>query len=457
MRLCLTILFALLVLSSDAATRITASLTFTNSAGTTNGQTLTVNGSTRTFTNNVVVSSTQILTNSSATGSKTNAFTQIALNKFLQVEILDGGATNFQFVASSGVALTLTLSAGWGSVSYSTQTVASALTVRVPLSAEPTVGQRTNIASSLALGLSDYSTNAIDEDYPIAANLVGIGNAQTVTGAKIFSSFSGTAGAITNAKLLNPTSTNGVNYGNAFSSPGAVSSAEQFGSGATATTSQDTALGKNAAASGNASTALGNGAAASGQNSVAVGTGSIASGLNAIAIGKSSSATHVSSTAFGRDSTTTTSNQVRLATSSQYVSIPGNLRVEGSISNGIFADITTFPAGSDVAFGRYANTGLATGNNAGVLVGTNVFVQVSGPGGAFTINGIADGRDGKFVIILNLTTQNMTIAHDSGVDPVAANRIYSMTGADQATTGNGAAMLIYNSNVSRWILLNLAP
>ena len=70
---------------------------------------------------------------------------------------------------------------------------------------------------------------------------------------------------------------------------------------------------------------------------------------------------------------------------------------------------------------------------------------------------MAGGRDGKVIWLINLTGQAMTIAHDSGVEPTAANRIYSLTGADQVTTGNGAAQFIYDGSSSRWIMLNFAP
>ena len=110
-----------------------------------------------------------------------------------------------------------------------------------------------------------------------------------------------------------------------------------------------------------------------------------------------------------------------------------------------------------IKFIRKANSGLANGNNAAVDISTNSFVEVSGPSAAFAINGIANGSDGRFLILVNQTGQDMTVAHDSGVDPTAANRIYSMTGADRATTGNGAAILIYSAAASRWILLHLDP
>jgi len=126
-------------------------------------------------------------------------------------------------------------------------------------------------------------------------------------------------------------------------------------------------------------------------------------------------------------------------------------------TNQNFNGTNNFPQGADVAFSRYPITSLATGNNAGVVVSTNVFIEVGGPSGAFTINGIANGRDGKLIYIINQTGQDMTIAHQSGTDPVAANRIITMTGADRATTGNGAATLIYSGAASRWLLIGFDP
>jgi len=118
------------------------------------------------------------------------------------------------------------------------------------------------------------------------------------------------------------------------------------------------------------------------------------------------------------------------------------------------------PVNSDISFARYPITSLANGNNAAVPVGTNVFIEVSGPSASFTINGIAAAnaqRDGKIIYIVNQTGQDMTIAHQSGTDPTAANRIITMTGADRATTGNGAATLIYSGAASRWLLISFDP
>jgi hypothetical protein len=452
------------------ADKITARVAVTNAAGTTNGQTITVNGNVRTWTNNVIVALSQIATNSTAAGAKTNMYSQFALNPFSQINQLDAGSTNLDLVGASGLAMAVTLSAGWGTVSYSTQTVASGIAVVVPVSGEATVGQRTNIMSLLEKDLNDFATNGFYESSPIVQHVVGLTNVQTITGAKTFSSFGGTATSVTNGGFLNPSTTNLANYGNAISSPGVSGTgSEQFGTGAIARNTASTAVGNSAVAVADYAVAVGALATASNVNSTAIGTLASAQGINSTALGTGALATNTSSTALsvgstatngfdtaiGVNSKTTAAHQVRLGTASEHVSIPGNLNVEGSISNVVHAGTNVFPAGSDVSFGRYALTSLANGNNAAVPVGTNVVIDVSGPTGAFTINGIAGGRDGKMIVVVNLTGQNMTIAHDSGTDPTPANRITSLTGSDQATTGNGAAWLWYNSSTSRWILLHL--
>ena len=136
----------------------------------------------------------------------------------------------------------------------------------------------------------------------------------------------------------------------------------------------------------------------------------------------------------------------------------------GTISNATllqttFSSTNLFPAGSDISFGRKANSSLANGNNAGVLIGTNVFVEVSGPTATFTICGLdgAPNRDGKLAIVLNQTGYDMTVAHQYGVEPTAANRIIALTGADRTTTGNGAAIFLYSAAAARWILISFDP
>lgn len=101
---------------------------------------------------------------------------------------------------------------------------------------------------------------------------------------------------------------------------------------------------------------------------------------------------------------------------------------------------------------------LANGANAGVNFGDYTLVKLTvGPTGAFSIAGIAGGVSGRILIIHNATSQNLTWSHESGVEPTAANRITTLTGADVATTGAGAAILYYDTASTRWILLVSTP
>jgi trimeric autotransporter adhesin len=488
--------------TSRAVDKVTATVAVTNAAGTTNGQTISINGDVRTWTNVVFVSSAQILTNSTAAGSKTNLYQEVALNPFSGVSELDAGSTNIQLIGNSGLALTVTLSAGWGTVSYSTQAVTAMLTVRVPTSGE-TAAQQTNINSGLmaAIRASSDTNQFYESDYQVA-NLAGLTNNQTFSGIKKLTNAAnvyqgivsnapaisgnvgkvGSNGGLTNGVYWNPTNsnpifTNAVNYGNPLSSPG-TGTAEQFGAGASATANGALAVGRNAIAAGVSSAALGSGAEADGVASIAIGNlalaqnandmafgiSATASGTNSIAIGRNSIVANgqTNSVAIGFGSATTSANQIMLGGSGINTAVQNDLNaggtftVGGSISNSTFTGTNVWKG--DISYPRYALSSLGNGINQDIVVGTNVFVEVSGPSGAFSIEGIAGGRDGKLVYIWNGTGQNMTIAVEGGAtgnDPTAANRIISGTGADRATTGNGSATLIYSGSASRWILINL--
>lgn len=474
------VLLALLActLPALAVDRITATVVITN-APTTNGMTFvvtTTSGTTRTWTNSVQNPSTQVLTNSTGAGCATNLANNLAFNPPLQAVATLSGASNITVAANAGVPLTITGVGSYFSVTYATQSVSQAWTVRVPLAVEADT-VKTNISSGLSAWLEHSSnTNAIDQNSFALSELIGLTNAQTVAGIKQFTNvqghwrgqvtstnLNGTAGSITNGLFKTnifdqPTLTNGINYGLAFRSPGAGGASEQIGTGAGAIGDSSVAFGNGAEANTNAATAIGNSAQVGAINGTAVGTGTIigSDGYQASAIGSGADASYTNSTALGANSAASQAYQVRLGTATEYVSIPGNLHVIGSSTNNTMRGTNVFPVGADISFGRYAITTLANGANS-VSIGTNVFIQVSGPSGAFTINGMdaQPNRDGALRIILNYTTQNMTIAHDSGTEPTAANRIYTMTGADHATTGNGCAMFLYSASASRWILINL--
>jgi hypothetical protein len=448
-----------LCFAARSETTITASITVTNM--TTNGMTFTVNGNVRTFTNNVLSATTQVMTNADATGcgSKTNLFQQIGLNLFPRVTPFDTGSNTFQLQAPCGAALVVSASAGYADVTYSTQTCSTATPVGVAFdSYYPPLATRTNVASQLIADLNTYGTNEIDQSTPIAGQLLGTTNDQTVTGAKTFSNtndlwYGGVVGAstisgninwlsggvITNATMLwiSGSTTNAYIDSSSAIFPSGVQIPSSF---ANSWKMQGfAALGGwelvEQPVGGGSSTAV----VLALTNAVTI--------FPALSLSKFST---VSNASIGTDLAITGSSTV-----GTNLNVGGNAYIAGLTTNQTWIGTNNFPSGADIAFGRYSIGSLANGNNSGVQVGTNCYVAVSGPTGSFTINGLANGRDGKVIIIENSTGQSLTLANDSGVDPAPANRIKTGTGADVTLTSNPAmATLIYSGSASRWILIS---
>lgn len=467
----------------NASTRITATVTLTNNPA--DGETFVVNTSSRTFKTSVATPTTQVLIGADIGASTTNLWQHIALNGIgYGMTQLWGTSTNIiKIIAPLDTSLAVSSSGTYFSVSYSTQTVTSATAIRVPLASVSNY-ERTNHATLLVDGIGDYSQSALDQTSTAASELVGLSNTQTISGQKTFSG---------STYFSAPTLTNGVNYGNAFKSPGSGTRSEQFGTSASATGTDSVAVGylaeasdtgasafgRSAVASGDSSTAIGNAAEASGQSSTAVGQGTIASGYNSSAFGQEANTSYDYSLALMSQCTKT--NQISIGWTGYETRIPGWLTVGqgitnstyygtvGSLTSGLWSNggLTNTTSTNMTSYGtntlagiyklpKTVNTSLANGNNANIDFGTCTLVKINaGPTSAFAICGIQGGSDGRLLILDNRTGQNMTIANDSGVDGTAANRIYTATGSDHATTGNGVAMLFYDSTDSRWHLINL--
>ena len=106
---------------------------------------------------------------------------------------------------------------------------------------------------------------------------------------------------------------------------------------------------------------------------------------------------------------------------------------------------------------------LSNGANNNIGIPSKSFVRITGPSGAFNITGIAkpalgsatNNPDGTLLILYNSTAQAMTITNDSA-SSTAANRIYTNTGSDVATTGRGTTIFIYSVTDARWLLVAAA-
>lgn len=288
---------------------------------------------------------------------------------------------------------------------------------------------------SLAAGTSSQATNS-------SATAVGVSSIAAQNSA----AFGTTATASGN---------NSTSIGSASQATGSGSSA--IGNLTQATGQGAYAAGQGAQATADYSIAIGNeDTLASGTNGIAIGLDSTSSGYRGSALGAGAAASHDHSTAIGgydhtgTASGTTTTNQIRLGTGSQTVSVPGVLEVSGTQTN------TTF-TGTNVLSGRLtltprSNTSLANGYNSGVVLGTNVYIRFSGPSAAYTNAGFASAPDGTYhVAQFDNPGLSFTILDNSGTEATAANRVYTGTGALLNSTNNPAiATLIYDGNVSRW-------
>src|SRR6266571_3693615 len=263
------------------------------------------------------------------------------------------------------------------------------------------------------------------------------------------------------------------------------------------------AIGYGALAGADFSIALGPNTETSGTNAISIGSAG-ADGWNSISIGSGAYTSYSNSVALGKGATTSAANQIRLGTVAETVQVLGTLiastavltnatlgvanatvtnfnvlagsltNVTLGVLNATFTNLNILSGTSsnttqqfltltnalhagtnnfsgDLSFQMYSLTTLANGNNIAVP-GTNVWIKITGPTAAFTINGVANGRSGRLLVLWNDTGQPMTLAHESGVDPTPANRLRVTSGADLALATNAIAWLMYDDARARWIV-----
>jgi hypothetical protein len=139
------------------------------------------------------------------------------------------------------------------------------------------------------------------------------------------------------------------------------------------------------------------------------------------------------------------------------------------------ADATFVARSGSTTIGTLASTNLALANTAKLkfqhlndtaITGAGnhtldpsdaVFVKLGSLSAGGNLSGISGGEDGRFLMVYNSSTANtLTIKYDDS-SASAANRIYTMSAADTVITARGSATFIYDTEVSRWILLAVNP
>lgn len=120
----------------------------------------TLNGDTRTWKTNATVSSHITLTSAGPNArNTTNLFNNIVATPFTSVTPVLSPSNTVRLVGASGLAMSATLSNQWGFAIYTTNTVTSAVALRVPISSEATAAVRTNNASEVINGINLFATN----------------------------------------------------------------------------------------------------------------------------------------------------------------------------------------------------------------------------------------------------------------------------------------------------------
>ncbi len=81
-----------------------------------------------------------------------------------------------------------------------------------------------------------------------------------------------------------------------------------------------------------------------------------------------------------------------------------------------------------------------------------VFLRITGPTAPFSIGGFRDVDDGRYLILMNATVQDLTLVNEDAATP-AAHRITTGTSGDVTMSGRGTTNLIYATAEARWWLL----
>lgn len=243
--------------------------------------------------------------------------------------------------------------------------------------------------------------------------------------------------------------------------------ATAFGNNSLASGISSTAFGTNTIASGNGSFTIGNNSDAIGINTFAAGMNSIAAGTASVCLGNNTQANGYASLVIGYYNDTVVATQTAYSATSTPLLIVGNgtssnfrnnaLLINSNGRTGIntSAPQTFLDINGDIALQPYnLLLGIAGGPYSNVATNNKSFLHITGPAGPFSVSGFQNGYNGKILVVVNMTGQNMTIENlDTDSDPV--NRINTLSGGNITTTGNGSVTMIYSGEENRWMVISV--
>ncbi len=218
MRTLIKILFLMAALGAQADV-VTLKLYWTNSAGTTNGQSLTINGQTRNYSNVVTSLPSRLITTGTNIGkAKTNFYNQSANNAWPgNLSTIYGTATNeVDLVGQVGSNITFSVSGNWGYGISSTQaTSIPGHAIRTPLllSEGTTISNTVNDILSNSVLLATYRVPFTASPFAGFLNLAN--NSQSFTG-KTAHSFTIMTGAVSLITITQANVYGGFGLGTGF-------------------------------------------------------------------------------------------------------------------------------------------------------------------------------------------------------------------------------------------------
>lgn len=125
-----------------------------------------------------------------------------------------------------------------------------------------------------------------------------------------------------------------------------------------------------------------------------------------------------------------------------------------SVTTGILGGVDGTPStGLDTSTGlatRRADKTLSNGANADISTSSRSYCRLTGGDATSTINSIAAPTDGLHMYLQNDSGHIVVIKDDAAGLGTAANRIMTLLGGDRTIADQGAMILLYDTNASRW-------
>ena len=123
----------------------------------------------------------------------------------------------------------------------------------------------------------------------------------------------------------------------------------------------------------------------------------------------------------------------------------GTLNATGSTK--YFVKTLTFPTTSSGQQFHNVNLDLNGANK------DKTVFRIAGSNHGFEFTGLSGGTDGKHIVLVNVSSNNFKMPNES-TGSLSQNRILTLAGVFEQTSGQGVAELVYDGTLQRWIIFN---